>query len=84
MKYGVFNPLNGETTLLDSKEEAMQLFWIRMIQLTLPHFHNTPYMTIIKNEDGSETWKNINDQEIDKPLSYEELSNLYLRSINNT
>jgi hypothetical protein len=49
MKYGVFNPLNGETTLLDSKEEAMQLFWIRMIQLTLPHFHNTPYMTIIKN-----------------------------------
>lgn len=84
MKYGVFNPLNGETTLLNSKDEAMQLFWTRMLQFALPHFHNTPYVTIIQNEDGSETWQNINGQEMDKPLTEEEMMNFYLQSINNT
>lgn len=84
MKYAVFNPITGETNIVTTKEEAMQLFWTRMLQFTLPHFHNTPYTIITENEDGSETWQNINGQEVDKPLTQEEMLNFYLQSVKNT
>jgi hypothetical protein len=73
-RYAVYNPLNGETTLVDTKEEAVMLFWERMIDVSAPFFHNTMWMTVEQNEDGSEVWKNENDNVITKPLTVEEMT----------
>lgn len=64
MKYGVLNPSNGETTIVASKEEALELFWSRLIEFAAPFFHNTVYVSIQENEDGTTTWFNDQNQEI--------------------
>lgn len=71
-KYGVLLPENGETTIVESKEEAVKLFWERMIKFSLPFFHDTVYVTIQYNDDGLETWFNDQNTEIEKILTLEE------------
>ena len=71
-KYATYN-VNGENTLHDTKEEALQAFWSNVVAFAKSHFHNSAYMVIQQNEDGTETWFNDNNQEIDKPLTFEEI-----------
>lgn len=80
-KYGVIDLENGETTIIDTKEEAIKLFVERMINFSLPYFHNTPFISIEFNDDGTETWYNESEQEIDKILTYSEIEKLQLASI---
>lgn len=73
-KYAVYNPTNGESILVDTEEQATELFWGFMIQLALPYFHNTPYMLVEQNEDSSEVWKNIDTDVIEKPKTFAEIA----------
>lgn len=44
-----------------------------MIKISFPYFHETVYVTIQKNEDGTETWFNENDlSTINSNLTLEE------------
>lgn len=65
-KYAVYNPYSGEHTLFDTKDEALQDFWAIVISYAKSHMHNTAYMVVEQNEDGTETWFNDNNQEIER------------------
>jgi hypothetical protein len=76
IKYAVYNATNGENVLYETKEEALQAFWVNVVKFAKSHFHNSAYMVVQQNEDGSETWFNDNNQEIDKPLSADEIEQI--------
>ena len=73
IKYGVLNPLTGETDRFDSKAEAMQVFWKRMYEIAIEHFHSTAYVIINENDDGSELWYNDQSEPIARILSNAEI-----------
>ena len=74
IKYAVYDPTTGENTEVDNREDAMQLFWQRMIKLARPYFHDTAYMTIEVNEEtGAETWYNDAGKVIDRPRTAAEI-----------
>lgn len=75
-KYGVFDNNTGEYTFVESKDEALQLFWTRVVEVARTHFHGTAYVTITQNEDGTETWVNDSGEEIEKPKTPEEVAKL--------
>lgn len=80
-KYGVLSHTNGGFTFFDSKEEAIEEFWKRMIAIGYEHMQHTCYVTVEKNEDGTETWYNESDKEIDKILSTEEQEELIRKTL---
>jgi hypothetical protein len=61
--------MNGENVLFDTKEEALQEFWKNVVAVAISHCHNTAYMIVEQNEDGSEIWRNDNEEVIRKPIS---------------
>lgn len=79
-KYAVYDPTSGENLLCDTKEEALLKFWSNVVSLAKTHFHNTAYIVVEQNEDGSEVWKNDNNQEIDRPKTAEEIQSMIERS----
>ena len=76
-KYAVYNPMSGENIVFETKEEAILNFWNFAIQIARSHFHNTAYMVVETNEDGSETWYNDDNQEIERPKTQEEILAIY-------
>jgi hypothetical protein len=75
-KYAVYDAKNGENIMYNTKEEALDAFWVGVISFAKKHFHNTAYMTVQYNEDGTETWFNDSNIEIDRPKTKEELAEL--------
>lgn len=76
-KYAVYDPTTGENTQVDTKEDAMQLFWMRMISLAKPYFHDTAYMTVeVNDETGTETWYNDVGNIVDRPKTAAEIGAL--------
>jgi hypothetical protein len=75
-KYGVFNNNTGEYTFVETKEEALQLFWANVVEVARTHFHGTAYVTVTQNENNTETWINDSGQEIEKPKTAEEIEAL--------
>jgi hypothetical protein len=65
-KYGVFNNNTGEYTFVETKEEALQLFWSNIVEVARMHFHGTAYVKVTQNEDNTETWVNDCSEEIEK------------------
>lgn len=64
-KYGVLSPENGETTIVESKEEAVKLFWERMIRFFNPYFIN------VKVDEVSQLETYYNDKgELISPLAF--------------
>jgi len=72
VRYSVHDPKTGDNTRVESQEEAISLFWQRMVDFALPYFHNTIYSTVEIREDGSEVWTNESGDEVEKPLSLAE------------
>ena len=68
-KYAVYSAETGLNTLYDTKQEAVDAFWVNVVALAKSHFHNTAYMVVEQNEGGTETWFNDNNQEIERPLT---------------
>lgn len=75
-KYGVFNNNTGEYTFVETKDEALQLFWSNVVEVARTHFHGTAYVTVTQNEDGTETWLNDAGEEIDRPKTPAEIEAL--------
>lgn len=75
-KYGVYDSELGITIVVDTEDEAVELFWKKMIKFSYPFFHNTSYVSIDYNDDGTEIWYNDNNNVIDKILTKEEKLNL--------
>ena len=80
-KYAVLHPETGEYTFYATEQEAIENFWITMINFSFPFFHNTAYMTVETAEDGSEIWRNDNNQVIDKPLTHAEMLELFSKRL---
>ena len=78
-KYGVYNPKTGETDIVDTKEEAINLFYQYMIEVSKGFFHNTMYLTIVENDDGSVAYYNDGNK-VDRVLSPAELEVLWAAS----
>jgi hypothetical protein len=81
-KYAVYEATNGENTLYDTKEEAIEAFWVNVIALAKSNYHNTAYMVVEQNEDGSETWFNDNNKEIENPKTVAEKLKLLIKKPN--
>lgn len=75
-KFGVYHPQTGETIIVSSKEEAINLFYKFMIDFSREFFHNTMYLTIVENDDGTVTHYN-DGNEVDRILSPAELEALW-------
>lgn len=75
-KYAVYNATSGENVLYDTKDEALQAFWTNVVAFAKSHFHDTAYMVVEQNENGTETWYNDQNQEIDKPMTSSEILEL--------
>lgn len=69
VKFAVYDAQTGVNTLYDTKEEAIQHFWANVINFAKSNFHNTAYVVVEQNEDGSERWFTDDNQEIDKPAN---------------
>lgn len=76
IKFSVYNAQTGENTLYDTKEEALQAFWVNVINFAKSHFHNTAYMIVEQNDDGSETWSNDGNKIIDNPKGSQEIEEM--------
>lgn len=65
--YKVLNPLDG--TYLDavSKEQCAKIIGLVAYKFYLAHTHDTPYVLVTKNDDGSETWKTPTGVELIAP-----------------
>lgn len=68
-KYAVYDAKNGKNIIYNTKEEALQAFWVNVVGFAKSHFHNTAYTVIETDENGIETWFNDNNQEINKPMT---------------
>jgi hypothetical protein len=77
--YAVFDCNTGEYTRVTTQEEALQLFWSRVVEVARTHFHGTAYVTIQQNDNGTETWINDAGHEIDRPRTAEEIAELIKR-----
>ena len=75
-KYAVYFASTGENKLYETKELAIEAFWNQVIGIAKTHCHNTAYMVVEQNEDGSETWYNDNNEEITRPKSPAEIKEM--------
>lgn len=74
IKYAVYDPVTGENTIIDNREDAVKLFWMRMIDFSRQYFHDTAYMTIEEDSDtGTQTWYNDAGLVIDRPRTAAEI-----------
>lgn len=76
-KYAVYNAMTGESKLVDTKEEATKAFWENVINFALNQFHNNMYTIVEIDDNGYETWKTENGQEIPAPYSDEQVNALF-------
>lgn len=79
-KFGVYNANKGEYDFYDTQEKALEAFWVNVVATARSHYHNTAYTVISQNEDGSETWFNDNNQEIEKTKTAQEIKELIDKS----
>ena len=75
-KYAVYNATSGENILYDSRDEAIQAFWANVVNFAKSQFHDTAYTVVEQHEDGTETWYNDQNQEIDKPKTISEIEEI--------
>jgi len=72
-KYAVYNPLTGENELYETKDEALVRFWSIVVEFARSYMHGTAYTVIEQHDDGTETWYNDQNQEIDKTKTTQEI-----------
>lgn len=61
IKYAVFNHLAGNYIKVDSEEEAKKLYVKFIIELYNNYVHDQPYVVVEIDNDGNETWKQVNN-----------------------
>lgn len=68
-KYAVLNPLNGQYTKVDTKEEAYSAVVQNILEFYKAHVHNTPITELHVDENGNETWVVV-DNGTELPAEY--------------
>ena len=68
-KYAVFNPLNGQYTKVDTKEECYSVTVQNVIEFYKAHSSIYHISEIQVDEDGNETWSSI-DNGTELPKEY--------------
>ena len=56
LKFAVFNPKDGTTTMYSSKDDAVKKIIEQMMAMYNEHVHDKMYSLVQINEDGSQTW----------------------------
>ena len=66
IKYMALNPETGHYDYFATKEEALEIFWKRVIEIAKNRFHGTAYISVEINSNGEEIWKNDCEEIIDR------------------
>ena len=72
-QYATFNHKLGTYDYHSSVEGALECYINMLIDFIKDPYFNTIYSTVIKNDDGSETWKNENG-DITKIITHKDFS----------
>lgn len=62
--YKILNPINGEYVTVNTFEECENYLVDLAFNLLNHTLHNSPYSVVTINEDGSQTWRNPQGEEI--------------------
>jgi hypothetical protein len=62
--YKIFNPLTGEYTTAETLEVCTDILADTAISILNNFTQNAPYSVVEINEDGSQTWRNPQGEEI--------------------
>ena len=65
IKYAIFDPLTGEYTRFNTPEERKSALAEKLINFYLHYASGQLYSVIEIHEDGSETWRNPQGDEIE-------------------
>lgn len=68
-KYAIFNPLNGQYTKVDKKEEAYNVLVQNVLEMYKAHSHVHTITEIQVDENGNETWSSV-DNGTELPQEY--------------
>jgi hypothetical protein len=79
-QYAVYDAKTNRTNFYDTKEEAVHAFWTNVVSFARTYYHNTAYMVVEKNDDGSQKWYNDRMTVIDAPKTQEEIEQLILEA----
>jgi hypothetical protein len=79
-KYAIFNPLDGQYFLVNTKSECVDIMSNICFNFYLHHSHNSPISIVEYLEDGSQIWKTNGEEVI---LTKEFLENKANNFINN-
>lgn len=71
--YKVLDPTIGQYTDCKTKDELLVQLSKLAYKFYMSHTHNNPYTMVTINEDGSETWRNAQGEEILSPAQIEEM-----------
>ena len=72
----VYDANTGQNITYDTQEEALEAFWKNVVKLARHNFYNTAYMVIEEKENGAKRFYNDGNQEIDRPITTEEIESL--------
>jgi hypothetical protein len=67
-KYAVSDPRHGVVHFCETEQIAKERFFQLLFDFAMPYFGAHPYVEITTNDDGSETWRNIEGDEIENVL----------------
>lgn len=86
VKFVVYNPVSGMPSLYDTKDEALTAFWNIVVGYIYQYMGKTAYTRVEISEDGSETYFNDQEDEINFHMTVpqiEEMIAKYTQFINN-
>jgi hypothetical protein len=73
-QYSVYNANTGANVIVDTEEEAIQMFWSNLVKNAKERYGNKIYTIIEKYEDGRIKLYNQDHEElIEQPKSVEEI-----------
>lgn len=56
-KYAILNPMNGQYSLVDTKDQCVDILKDICFNFYLHHTHNSPISIVEYLENGSQIWK---------------------------
>ena len=69
--FAVFNSKNGNYSYFDTRDEALDFYVQMIMEFCNNPFYKNVYCEVIKNDDGSETWKSESGEVLKNISSYE-------------
>lgn len=84
-EYGIYNPKTGVVERVNNITDAQNLFVDKAMEFILDYFHNTPWVTVRVNDDGTETWNAMNGEfVVSQEQNIKELKDLFRSRVTET